>query len=249
MLEVKFSIVGLVACYRKPADSFWTLVFPSDGHHKVNFKYKKTGSETDLGSLAKRKITITAPGSTAPTNFSTPKFRNEVLNIAATYLHPDGLDKKQNNEKWQIEHSVLDSLEVRENRFVIAMQFNDINQPPASTQLFTNFFSKMIGGSIQIPNGGKVIITIDGNPPIASIELNDGDSFEIDNHCDNCKRDFLKYYKLFKNKGNDKKYCDVLSLDTVIQGDEIEGLKVRTGEPPAFCDGVQIDHPDLSGLD
>ena len=264
MPQVNFSITGLVVCYRKPNDGdFWTFVFPHDGiKHKVNFTYRKGGTTSRPESIRNKDVIISTNDSNAPAG-SDSTF-NKVLNIAASYLHGEGLKKKQPNKKLKIQHAELSSEAERSDRFVIAMQFNGSNQSPTATTLITDPVSSKIGGKIVIPNTGKVVITI-GNKVI---ELSAGDRFDIDNFCGDCERDFLKYHTTHKNKGNDNKYCDVLSIKKFQLNDKGEPFlpeeegeanrgklttgrrkPVNRGEPPAFCDGVRIDHNDLSDLD
>lgn len=248
MPQVTFTIKGLVACYRKPDTSdSWTFVFPSDGHHKVYFKYtRKDGTTIRRMSLAGKDVTITAPGSSKPGDFATDKFRKHVLNITASYLHNEGLDRLQPNKKMTIQNAVLNSDEERDDKFVTAYQFEDSNSQPSSTYTLPYSASKTIGGTIKFSgSNGKVVIKIEGRR--SSIELSDGDKFEIDNYCKNCRRDFLKYHNLFKNKIKPQKFCDVISIDKFKVIDK-SPLVPMTGEPPAFCDGVWIGG-DSSGLD
>ncbi len=247
MPQVTFTIKGLVACYRKPADSeFWSFVFPYDNHHhRVYFKYtKKDGTTIRRMSLAGKDVAITAPGSAKPMDFATDRFRKHVLDITATYLHNEGLDRLQPNKKMTIQNAVLDSVEERDDKFVTAYQFETSNSQPSGTYTLPHSASKTIGGTINIPSG-KVVIKIEGRT--SSIELSDGDKFEIDNYCGNCRRDFLKYHSLFKNKIKNQKFCDAISIDKFTVKDK-SALVPMTGEPPAFCDGVWISG-DSSGLD
>lgn len=244
MPQVKFEIKGLAACYRKPETSeFWTFVFPHDGHHKVDFSYTKGGTAYGPTSLANKNVRITAPEAASKAG-STDKFRRHVLDMTASYLHNDGLDKKQPNNKMMIQHAVLNSESERGDNFVVAMKFDAPNRPPVSANILTEPVSDLIGGTIEIPSGGKVVIEIEGEEPF---ELSAGDRFDIDNYCGGCRRDFLKYYRLFKNKGDSGKFCDALSIEKFTLNEKAEPI-VDRGEPPAFCDGVWIGG-DPSGLD
>lgn len=243
MPQVTFTIDGLVVCYRKPINSnIWTFVFPYDEHHTVNFTYTKEGVISPKPiSLANRNVIITAPRSVAPADFATDKFRMHVLDLTHPLLHREGLVKKRNNRKMTIEHAVLDSIEERD-RLAIAIQFDDDGAGvPVGIYPFPDKLSKTIGGKINIPTGGEVVITIEGKDPI---QLVDGDSFEIDNHCGNCHNDFRLYQELYSNKTKPKKLCNVISTDIFTFEQKIDLL----GEPPAFCDGSQIGG-DPSDLD
>ena len=241
MPQVTFKIYGLAVCYRGLSDSFWTIVFPHDGKHKAMFTYKKKGMTSPAISVANKDVSITAPGSSAPSSgYKGAKF-DRILNMTASYLHGEGVIPKDAHKKMTIEHAVLDSYDERDNRSVTAYQYDNPLSPATGTYSVPFSVSYIIGGKIEIPPGGKVVVGISGVPDLVS-----DDSFVIDNFCGDCDRDFLLYHTLFKNRRKPQKICDVTSIPSISLNKKGEPFikkeaKLRFGTPPSFCDGVVID--------
>lgn len=251
MATVKFTIKGLAVCYRQDNDEFWKIVFPTDNLHVINFW---TSRDTELNKIPlrdKRSITITA-NSIAPDEYQDAKFTKYVIDLTADYLHSHGLTRKiqpsppTGERKLTIPHAKLTSVEEREGRLNYVFPFDD----PGEIHLIRDkdnpeipqIFSKLVGGEINLSEGGRVTIEIDGEE---TKHLSAGESFHFDNDCDSlsARNDFQLYQDLFSNKVYSEKRFELVSINDPNLNKEFT-LKLLTNPPPLVCDTSRISNPD-----
>ena len=208
-----FGIMGLAACYRKPNEKFWNIVFPTDDNHKVKLLWRKSSGESGEEFLANKKVAVIVSGSDdrQEDDFQYPSFA-DVIDLTADYLHANGLarrpdsaqQKNENGEplvgkvELQILNAKLFSCVPRENRLNFVFPFNN----PAGIRLITTaddrpkIFPIIVGGVISLKAGGEITINIDGQNITT---LKEGDVFFINNDCDgkSIRNDFQHYQDLF----------------------------------------------------
>jgi hypothetical protein len=236
MGNIDFTIKGLAVCYYT---SYWTIVFPSNSDHKVNFWYTKAGRESGPHSLAGNNITIT------PTTISEPKpyedsFRDNVLNLSGDYFYRRQLSSLATPS---VKSSILTTRNttlsvqndhVRNDRFTFAYPVNDVTKVMPVPDL-----AHTISGRIVIGDGEKVTIIVNDTLP-NPLELFAGDSFRIDNHCpeNNAANDYDMYEKLFS---------DGTAYDMVAKYKPgFAKSKSMLTNPPTVCDGAWIS--DVTNL-
>jgi hypothetical protein len=268
MPTIDFTIKGLAVGYHKEGTEYWNIVFPTDEDHRVKFSYNQGGVTRDPLYLADKSITISSTDSEAPKIYEDESFLKDVIDLTADYLHSDGLMKRNiflmnvRERSLKIPHATLFSREVREGRLNYVFPFDD----PADIRLITDkdnsskpkLFSMLIGGSINIKEGGKTTIEIEGEE---IIDLSAGDSFHFDNDChgETVRNDFQLYQDIFVNKSTPAKRYEVISiidpnLFNKLDPDSFKNkldsdfnIKFMTSPPPLICEFVRISKPD--GLD
>lgn len=264
MAAIDFTIKGLGVGYYKDGTEVWTVTFPTDENHKVEFSYKKGGNASGSIYLADKSIKFSSTNSVAPEKYEDESFIENVMDLTADYLHPEGLSKREiflkgvREISFDIPHAKLFSLELRQGRLNYVFPFDD----PGNIHLITDkensskpqLFSMLVGGKISILEGGKVTITIEGEEPI---DLLAGDSFHIDNDCygETIRNDFQLYQDIFVNiKFPEKRYEMISIIDPNLLDEPVSkasgkldpNLTIRmfTSPPPLVCDFVRVSKPN-----
>jgi len=250
MSTIEFIIKGLAACYRKDGEDFWNFVFPTDKNHVIKFEW--TQGEKTYGpiELAGKSATISSPDSLPPVAFEDSGFIKYTIDLTADYLHSQGIKMREMYQMQvaettlKIPHATLSSISRNEGRLNYVFPFNDPGQislirdkdDPSKPQIFSN----LIGGKIDLKDGGKITINIDGEEPIV---LSEGDAFAIDNDCHGSseRNDFQLYQDIFENKASSGKRFEMISIFD-------PNAKVKkhpfTDPPPLICNGVRISLPE-----
>lgn len=269
MPQVKFSIKGLAACYRKVVEGrkedAWTIDFPTGGKHLISaWISKSNGEQILLGNLAGKIIQIDSSNSIRPTEFEDDKFRDHVLDLTSDDLHKEGLIVKQNKPVGRgvttikIQNATLTSNGEREDRLNFVFPKCDITKlKPLSKML-----SKEIGGSVEISEGGQFTLIINGVRTV----LQAADTLCFDNDChqiSNNENDFQLYQEIYSNLNSESEYMiwtyDYKKITENIIGEIaksgwkneaslfnkiLENITIMSETPPIFCDPITIGKPE-----
>lgn len=258
MGTVTFEIEGLVAIYRKKDSDSWTIIFPTDDCHKAKL-YKNEKLKGYLSEANNIKVTTT--NSISPTGgFHTSKFTNDVLDLTGNDLFIEGVQKNlygpnpYKEKRIEILHAVLDSKDVQRKRlnYVFLIGESDKLKLITDERGKRKLLSKLVSGKINLNEGGKIEIVIDGE----IITFVDGDSFRIDNDCDSLsdENDFQAYQYMYLSKDVDPRTRKLLNgkyrrfeMLSIIEPKEDIGKNADTKPPPKVCIPLTISKPD--GLD
>jgi hypothetical protein len=258
-----FGIKGLAACYRKPDEKFWNIVFPTDKDHKVELYWIKNGVKDGPEYLADRKVNITVSGGEerADDDFQYQSFE-DVLDLTTNYLHANGLarrpiEEQQKNEdgepmvgrlELQIPDAKLFSCAPRENRLNFVFPFDK----PADIQLITKadgrpkIFPTIVGGVISLMEDGEITINIGEGQNI--INLKEGDTFFINNDCDgeSIRNDFQHYQDLFVSPDPSDRRFEMISLYDSPNPEPQTDMTCSFNEEPFF--NISILEPFLKNF-
>lgn len=264
MATIEFTIKGLAACYRKEGNESWNIAFPTDENHRVKFYWTKDGNKQGPIELADKDVKISSTDTEPPANYEDTSFIKQVIDLTdKDYLHSEGLIRRAvplmdtRERLLQIPHANLSSKTLRDKRLNYVFPLGE----PEKIRLIKDKddsakprkFSKLVGGTIKIKQGGKITIEIDGEE---SKVLSAGDSFEFDNDCfaESERNDFQLYQDIFANRADTNKLFEMISVfepksfvENKIKRDSDSRIEMTTDPPPLVCDTARISDP--SGLD
>ena len=207
-MKITVIVKGIGLTYMK--DGLWKVVYPVDSCHQLKFAYQKNAEKVvELGSLAAPGRVINIATTKATSQSGTAKDLEEFVDLTADYSHKEIVFK----DDWRkvatemiLNNAVLSVGSLANSKFAVERD-GEITHPPG-------IFGAVLKAEIEIGDGGKLDIVIDGNSfksfdyePEASYTLifdNDCHRLENINLMSTEEYDFQMYYNIIQDAEDPK---------------------------------------------